>query len=257
MSSTVLHEVKGSALWITINRPEKRNAIDQSVIDGIGAGIALAQTLPEVRAIVLTGHGTSIFCAGADLQPGKGFGFDFSQPTLPLANLMRLARACPLPILGRINGTCLAGGMALLAMCDLAAAAEDVAFGLPEVKVGVFPMQVVALLQDLVPRRVMHEWCLTGERFGAQAAQAAGLLNAVTPAEGLDACIQRWVDSLSQASPTALRRGKHALKAMEGMGPDQALAYAEGQIAVMTLTEDAQEGMAAFNQKRRPAWTGR
>lgn len=257
MALNVLHEQKGSALWITINRPDKRNAIDQSVIDGISEGITLAQANPDVRAIVLTGHGNTIFCAGADLQPGKGFGFDFSQPTLPLANLMRQARACPLPIIGRINGTCLAGGMALLAMCDLAVAASDASFGLPEVKVGVFPMQVVALLQDLVPRRVMHEWCLTGERFDALAAQQAGLLNAVMPAAELDAQVERWVKSFEQASPTALRRGKFALKAMESMAVDQALPFAETQIAVMTLTEDAKEGMAAFNEKRRPVWTGR
>jgi methylglutaconyl-CoA hydratase len=257
MALTVLHEKKGSALWITINRPEKRNAIDQTVIDGISEGIALAQASPEIRAIVLTGHGDTIFCAGADLQPGKGFGFDFSQPTVPLANLMRQARQCALPVIARVNGTCLAGGMALLSMCDIAVATQEATFGLPEVKVGVFPMQVVALLQDLVPRRVMHEWCLTGERFDAQAARQAGLLNAITQYADLDAQVERWVKSFAQASPTALRRGKFALKAMEGMAIDQALTYAEAQIAVMTLTEDAREGMAAFNEKRTPAWTGR
>lgn len=257
MALTTLHEKKGSALWITINRPEKRNAIDQTVIDGISEGIRVAEADPSVRAIVLTGHGDTIFCAGADLQPGKGFGFDFSQPTLPLANLMRQARGCSLPVIARVNGTCLAGGMALLSMCDLAVADQTATFGLPEVKVGVFPMQVVALLQDIVPRRTMHEWCLTGERFDANTALQSGLLNAVVARADLDAQVERWVKSLEQASPTALRKGKFALKAMEGMAVNEALTYAEGQIAVMTLTEDAREGMASFNEKRRPVWTGR
>lgn len=257
MALNVLHEKKGAAFWITINRPEKRNAIDQSVIDGISDGIRQAESDPAVRAIVLTGHGDTIFCAGADLQPGKGFGFDFSQPTLPLADLMRQARASGLPIIARVNGTCLAGGMALLSMCDLAVADAKASFGLPEVKVGVFPMQVVALLQDLVPRRQMHEWCLSGERFDAQVALQSGLLNAVRATAELDEQVMRWVQSFEQASPTALRRGKFALKAMEGMAVHEALSYAEGQIAVMTLTEDAREGMAAFNDKRRPVWTGR
>ncbi len=253
----VLLEVRGQVQWITINRPEKRNAINAGVIAGIRAGLRAAQADPAVRAIVLTGAGDKAFCAGADLAPGKGFAFDHSRPSLDYADMLREAQACALPTIARINGTCMAGGMGLACMTDLAVAAEHVLFGLPEVKVGVFPMQVLSLLQDMVPRRVMREWALSGEPFTAREAQAAGLVNRVVPAAELDAKTDWLVGRLADKSPTAIRRGKYAMRAMAAMSFEEALAYAEGQITLMTLTEDAKEGLAAFNEKRKPTWPGR
>ena len=253
----VLLECRGAAFWITINRPEKRNAIHAGVVESIREGLRQAHANPAVRAIVLTGAGEKAFCAGGDLQPGKGFAFDFSRPSIDYADLLRDAQNATLPIIARINGTCIAGGMGLLCMADMAVAADHALFGLPEVKVGVFPMQVLSLLQDLVPHRVVREWALTGEPISAQDALSAGLVNYVVNAQELDTKTQWLLDRLMDKSPTAIRRGKYAMRAMASMSFDQAIAYTESQIALLAMTEDAKEGLSAFNERRKPQWTGR
>ena len=253
----VLLERRGQAFWITINRPEKRNAIHGGVVAAMREGIRQAHADPEVRAIVVTGAGDKAFCAGGDLQPGKGFAFDFSKPSVDYADLLRDAQNATLPIIARVNGTCMAGGMGLLCMADMAVVADHALFGLPEVKVGVFPMQVLSLLQNLVPRRLVREWALTGEPIGAQEALDAGLVNYVVPTAELDAKTDWLLSRLVDKSPTAIRRGKYAMRAIEAMSFDQAIAYTETQIALLAMTEDAKEGLAAFNERRKPVWTGR
>ena len=253
----VLREKRGHAFWITINRPDKRNAINADVVAGIRAGYREAHSDPGVRAIVLTGAGDKAFCAGGDLQPGKGFAFDLSRPNVDYADLMREAQNATLPSISRVNGLCMAGGMGLLCMTDMAVAADHALFGLPEVKLGVFPMQVMSLLQELAPRRRVREWALSGEPFGAGEALDAGLLNQVVPAAELDARIDGLLSHIVDKSPTAIRRGKYAMRAIESMSFDQAIAYTESQIALLAMTEDAKEGLASFNEKRKPVWTGR
>ncbi len=253
----VLHDKRGAAFWMTINRPDKRNAINAEVIAGIRAGYRAAHADPEVRAIVLTAAGDKAFCAGGDLQPGKGFAFDLARPGIDYADLVREAQNATLPSIARVNGTCMAGGMGLLCMTDLAVAADHVLFGLPEVKVGVFPMQVMSLLQRIAPRRQVREWALSGEPFGAGEALQAGLLNHVVPVAELDAKVDWLLGRIVDKSPTAIRRGKYAMRAIEAMSFDQAIAYTESQIAVLAMTEDAKEGLLAFNEKRKPVWTGR
>jgi enoyl-CoA hydratase/carnithine racemase len=144
--------------------------------------------------------------------------------------------------------------MGLLGMTDLAIAASSAVFSLPEVRVGLFPMQACALLQDLVPRRVLREWSLCGDRFDAAAALRAGLVNAVVAPDALDAAVESFVDRLTAGSPLAMRRGLWALRRMEDCGFDDALAFGEAQIGLAALTEDAREGIAAFNEKRPPRW---
>ncbi|MBB5054119.1 enoyl-CoA hydratase/carnithine racemase [Afipia massiliensis] len=253
----VLHEKRGHAYWITINRPDKRNALNASVIAGIVDGYRRAHEDNDVRVIVLTGAGTKAFCAGADLQPGAGFAFDLSQPNLAYADMLRMAQNATKPTIARVNGVCMAGGIGLLCMTDMAVAADDVVFGLPEVKVGVFPMQVLSLLQAIAPPRLVREWCFTGEPFTASEAKDAGLLNHVVPAADLDAKVEWLVGRLIDKSPTAIRRGKYAMRALASMSFDQGIAYTESQIAVLAMTQDAKEGLAAFAEKRKPVWTGK
>ena len=147
--------------------------------------------------------------------------------------------------------------MGLLCMTDMAVASDQAVFGLPEVKVGVFPMQVMSLLQMLAPRRLINEWSLTGEPFDARAAQAAGLVNHVVPPADLDGKVDWLVGRLVDKSPTAIRRGKYAMRAIAAMSFDEAIAYTESQIALLGMTEDAKEGLAAFAEKRKPSWRGR
>lgn len=253
----VLHEQRGPAFWITLNRPDKRNAINAEVIAGIREGYRLAHANSEVRVIVLTAAGDKAFCAGGDLQPGQGFAFDLSRPNGDYADMLREAQNATLPSIARVNGVCMAGGMGLLCMTDMAVAADHVLLGLPEVKVGVFPMQVLSLLQDIAPRRVIREWALSGEPFSAAEALTAGLLNHVVPAAELDERTEWLIARIVNKSPTAIRRGKYALRAIEAMSFDQAIAYTESQIAMLAMTEDAKEGLASFNEKRKPIWTGR
>jgi len=253
----VLHDKRGHAFWITINRPDKRNALNASVIAGIVDGFRRAHEDNDVRVIVLTGAGDKAFCAGADLQPGAGFAFDLSQPNLAYADMLRMAQNATKPTIARINGVCMAGGIGLLCMTDMAVAADNVVFGLPEVKVGVFPMQVLSLLQAIAPPRLVREWCFTGEPFTAIEAKDAGLLNHVVPAAELDARVEWLVGRLIDKSPTAIRRGKYAMRALASMSFDQGIAYTESQIALLAMTQDAKEGLAAFAEKRKPVWTGK
>lgn len=250
----VLHERHGSALWITINRPARRNALTDEVLEGIARGYDSVHADSGVRAIVLTGAGDKAFCAGADLKPGQNFAFDHARPTTAYADLARRARSAQVPSIARVNGACMAGGMGLLGMVDLAVAASSAVFGLPEVRIGLFPMQACALLQDLVPRRVLREWSLCGDRFDAAAALRAGLVNAVVAPEALDAAVESFVERLTAGSPLAMRRGLWALRRMEDSGFDDALAFGEAQIGLAALTEDAREGIAAFEEKRPPRW---
>jgi methylglutaconyl-CoA hydratase len=257
MANEILHERRGAAFWITINRPERRNAINAAVIDGIVEGYRVAHEDSDVRVIVLTGAGDKAFCAGADLQPGQSFAFDPSRPNAPYADLLRTAQNATKPTIARVNGACMAGGMGFLSMTDMAVATDTASFGLPEVKVGVFPMQVLSLLQTLVPRRIVNEWCITGEPFDAAAALGAGLLNYVVPTADLDAKVEWLIGRIADKSPTAIRRGKYAMRAIAAMSFDEAVAYTESQIALLAMTEDAKEGVAAFAEKRKPVWTGR
>src|SRR3954464_13119117 len=257
-NTSVNLEKRGNAFWITINRPEKRNAINDDVVAGIAKGYRNAHDDAEVRVIVLTGAGDKAFCAGADLvNTGAAFAFDFAKPNVDYADLLRLAQNATKPSIARVNGVCMAGGMGLLCMTDMAVAADTALFGLPEVKVGVFPMQVMSLLQDIAPRRLINEWALTGEPFDARAALAAGLVNHVAPAAELDGKIDWLIDRIVDKSPTAIRRGKYAMRAIAAMSFDESIAYTESQIALLAMTEDEKEGLKAFSEKRKPVWTGR
>jgi len=257
-TSSVILEKRGPALWIIINRPEKRNAINGDVIAGIARRYRTAHDDKDVRMVVLTGAGEKAFCAGADLQnTGGAFAADFSRPNVDYADLLRLSQNATKPAIARVNGVCMAGGMGLLCMTDMAIAADHVMFGLPEVKVGVFPMQVMSLLQAMAPRRIVNEWALTGEPFDAKIAQAAGLLNYVVPQAELDAKLEWLIGRITDKSPTAIRRGKYAMRAIASMSFDESIAYTESQIALLAMTEDAKEGLKAFAEKRKPSLPGK
>jgi enoyl-CoA hydratase/carnithine racemase len=246
--------LRGPVLWLTITREERRNAMSHSVLAGMGQAIATAQTLREIRAVVITGSGTKAFCAGADLQSAQAFTTDYSEPHGHLAQLLRVAKASTVPLIARVNGACMAGGMGLMSMCDMAVAASHAVFGLPEVKVGVFPAQVLSVLQHLIPRRKLAEMCLTGEPITSAQALEVGLVNYVD--DDVDAKLQWLLDRLLDKSPAAIRRGLYTMKKVEAMAFEESMAFTESQIALFTLTDDAKEGQAAFQQKRKPQWKG-
>jgi enoyl-CoA hydratase/carnithine racemase len=251
--SDIRIETRGRVLWITIDREERRNALNKAVIAGIEGAIAGMD--PGVRAIVLTAVGRRAFCAGADLSGGTGtFTLGLDEPMTDFGKLARLVRTVGVPIVGRINGDCVAGGMALMSICDLVVVADHARFGLPEAKVGVFPMQVLVYLRSLIGARHVNEMCLTGELINAARAHEIGLVNYVVPFEELDARVDALLGKLAAMSPVAMKRGKYAIAAMQAMPFTEALAFAETLITVTSLTGDAAEGLAAFNEKRKPRW---
>ena len=254
----VLIETRGAVQWITINREERRNAMNDAVCFGIIDGLTAAAAYPYVRAVVLTGAGDKAFCAGADLSAGSGsFKYDYSKMGVAFVRLMKTARDLTLPLIARVNGHAMAGGMGMLGMCDMAIAVDNARFGMPEVKIGVFPLQIMAVLQRLIPQRKLYEMALTGEPISAAEALALGLLNYVVPPSELDAKIGWLLDRMLDKSPAAIRRGKYAMRRTEQMNFDNAADFMEAQIGLLALTEDAAEGRQAFIEKRPPVWPGR
>lgn len=251
----LLEERRGPVVWLTINREERRNAISAAVLAGLSDALARANKDRDVRAIVITGAGTRAFCAGADLQSGQSFKFDYSEPHAGFANLFRQAKQSVVPLIARVNGACMAGGMGIMGMCDMAVASDQAIFGLPEVKVGLFPAQVLSVLGHLIPRRVLAEMCLTGEPLTAAQALNYSLINYVS--EDLDGKLQWLLERLLDKSPAAIRRGLYTMKTIEAMSFEESMAFTESQIGLFALTDDAAEGQAAFREKRPPQWSGR
>ena len=247
-------ELRGPVLWLTITREERRNAMSHGVLAGLAQAITQTQSDRSVRAIVVTGAGSKAFCAGADLQNAQAFTTDYSEPHGHLAQLLRVAKASYVPLIARVNGACMAGGMGLLAMCDLAVASSHAVFGLPEVKVGVFPAQVLSVLQHLIPRRTLVEMCITGEPISSAQALEYGLVNYVD--EDVDAKLAWLLARMLDKSPAAVRRGLYTMKKVEAMAFEESMAFTESQIALFTLTDDAREGQKAFQEKRKPVWAG-
>ena len=258
LGDELLVERQGPVLRLTLNRPQRRNALTDALILGLRDAILDAARDRDLRVIVLTGAGDKAFCAGADLTPGDTpFVPNVTRLHSPFGELFRAVHACPIPIVARINGLCLAGGLGLFGMCDMAVAADTAKFGMPEVKIGLFPMQILTVLRDLIPARFLNEMCFTGRPIDAQAAYAVGLLNRVVPYAELDAAVDALVAELVAASPTAVRRGKYAIRATESMSFHEMMAFTETSLTPMIQTEDAREGLAAFNERRPPNWPGR
>jgi enoyl-CoA hydratase/carnithine racemase len=256
----VLYEVRGPAAWLTINRPDRRNALSDEVIEGLIDGLDRAAADPEVRVVVLTGAGDKAFCAGADLTgtmaPQEGRVDQHDRRGRIAALLTRIGRH-PRPVVARVNGIALAGGFGLMMACDLVVAAEDVEFGTPEINLGLWPFMISAVIARNIPRKIALEMTMTGRRFTAEEAARWAMVNRVVPRSELDAEIDRLVEELASKSPLVMRLGKESFGRIEDMGLDAALAYLNAMLTVDLESEDVVEGVGAFLEKRRPDWKGR
>lgn len=253
----VIVQVRDQACWITINRPAVHNTITDVVMGEVRQALVDAETLPGVRAIVLTGAGDKTFCAGGQLKPtadGSPFALEPGRFDNPVADLFRAMERCNLPLIARVNGGAFGGGVGLVCACDFAIAADTALFGTTEAKVGVFPMMILPLLMRVIPRRQLQEMCFLAERFPAEKAQALGIVNRVVAPGQLDAAVQDWVNRLAANSPVALRIGRRAFSAMSDMSLGDALNLAQAQIALLSQSEDTREGMKAFAERRAPVW---
>lgn len=243
---------------VTLARAQKRNALATKTVGELSAALAEAEADDEVRVVVLTGTGEKAFCAGGDLAGDLGKPFlEGHEGRRAYGRLLVQMRRLGRPLIARVNGYALGGGLGLVAVCDLAVAADDARFGTPEVNLGLFPWMIAAVLYRTLPAKAVNELILTGEKIDAEAARAMGLVNRVVPRADLDAAVADLAGKVAGKSPAILRLGRRGLATMADMPFDGAVEFLASQLSLNTLTEDAMEGVAAFMQKRPPEWKGR
>jgi enoyl-CoA hydratase/carnithine racemase len=242
---------------ITLHYPERRNAIGPQMCNELLWALEDAHADDDTRVIVLTGEGKA-FCAGGDFAQMTG-GAD--GPALPpkgdYADLLLAMVRADKPIVARVNGAAMGGGLGLVASSTFAIADADASLGTPEINVGLFPMMIMAVLARIVPRRKLMEMMLFGKKMTADDALAAGLVNRVAPAGELDAVVASFTSELLSKSPSTLRLGLRAFVAQDDLDLEKALPMLRERLGECLGTEDAREGLMAFLEKRAPVWKGR
>jgi enoyl-CoA hydratase len=255
----VRYEVADGVATVTLNNPEKRNMLSGQMLAELVDAMKRARDDTDARAVVLTGAGDKVFCAGADLG---GFAADAPLVAKHFATDLFLEFFRLMPRLGKpslcaANGHVLAGGMGLALSCDLLIAKEGATFGTPEINVGAFPYMIMAIIYRNVPRKKVNEMMLLGERLSAEQAVEYGLANKVVPAGEFDAAVAEWAGKLASKSPVLMRLGHDAMYRQQDMAVDDALDYLRSQLSLTFSTEDIVEGVTAFFEKREPQWKGR
>ena len=251
------YELIGSRALLTIDDAEHHNPMSNELMSDLAAAVVTAASTDEVRAIVLTGAGDKAFSAGGDLR--GGFVDDpvaTHSDRRALVELIRALRGSRKPTVARVNGNALGGGFGLAAACDIVIAADHAVFGTPEIRLGLWPMMITAVLQPLVPQKALFEMMATGQLISAVEAMRLGVVSRVVPAAQLDAAVDETVDALAAVSPAAMAFGKDAFYTASNMDFDTALDYLQTGLTALATTHDAREGVAAFSEKRDPEWRG-
>jgi enoyl-CoA hydratase len=257
--SDLLVERTGAVLRLTINREAKRNALSGEVLRGMRDAVAEVGPDDETRVVVVAAAGDKVFCSGADLgvMTNDATGLEQHEGRGLLRDVVLGFRACPRPVVARVQGLCLAGGLGLAMGCDVVLASSAAAFGLPEVDLGLWPFMVSALLARHVSPKHGMDLMVSGQRIDAEAAYRMGLVSRVFPAASYASEVDAYVDRLAGLPPVALRLGKAAWAAAEETPLAPALEAMQAQLSLLTTTQDAAEGVAAFFEKRPPRYTGR
>lgn len=243
---------------VTLNRPEVRNAFNDEVIAELAATLAEYGARPEVRCIVLAGNGPS-FCAGADLNWMKRMASYTHEENVAdaraLAQMLRVLYRCEKPTIARVQGDAYAGGMGLVAACDVAVAVDTANFCLSEVRLGLIPATISPYVIRAMGPRAAHRYFLTAERFGAAEAHRIGFVHEVVPAERLDATVNAIAQSFVAAGPAAIKACKALVQDVAGEEIDNGLIERTVQgIADIRASEEGREGIQSFLGKRKPNW---
>jgi methylglutaconyl-CoA hydratase len=248
MSDAVLCEISGGVATVTLNQPDSRNAMTPALLDGLGASIDAAASDDSVRVIVLTNKGPA-FSAGADL---KGGGLAPSKFDLP--QILAAIQDAPKPVVGRIAGHCMGGGVGLAAVCDISIARSDVRFGFTEVRIGAAPAIISVVCLPKMRRGDALELFLSGERITAERARQVGLINFVAVEDEFDAQVGSIIGKLQAGGPLALAASKRLVLDVPGLDRETAFSRTAQTSRQLFSSPEAQEGMAAFREKRPPSW---
>ena len=250
---------EGGVLTVALHNPARKNAIGPRMIQELLCALADGAEEASVRVLVITGTGDA-FCAGGDfaqMTAGSGEAADDLPPGGDYADLLRTMVTFPKPIVARVNGHAMGGGLGLVAASHFAVAARGAKLGTPEIHVGLFPMMIMAVLARVVSRRRLLEMMLFGERMDADQAVAAGLVNGAVEPPDLDAAVQQLTSAILSKSPITVRLGLEAFAAQDGLGLEEALPMLRDRLAGCLATDDAREGLTAFLEKRPPQWSGK
>jgi len=254
---TIRLEIKDKVAWVILNRPEVRNAFNATMISEMTEVFKVINNQGYLRVVVVTGEGKG-FCAGADLNWMKGvvnYSYDENlQDSQNLSDMFELMANCPLPTIARVNGPAIGGGAGMVAVCDIVIASENAVFSLSEVKLGLVP----ACISPYVIRRMgdknCREYFLTGERLTAGKAYLAGLVNQVVTEDKLNETVENRVKQLISSGPNALAWCKQLLDKVPPMNQKEYGVYTAEVITKLRMSDEGQEGMKAFFEKRKPKW---
>jgi len=255
----ITYEVAAGVATIALDEPETRNALSDEVLAELIVALEAARDDDAVRCVVLTSTHESVFSSGGNLG---GFASDvalvhkhFATERFP--RVFRLLADLGKPSICAANGHVLAGALGLALACDLVIAKEGARFGTPEINIGLFPFMIMALIYRNVGRKKTAELMLLGEQFSAADAERLGIVNRVVPADQFSAAVDDWAQQLARKSPVLMKLGKDAMARQQDMAYDDAIDFLRSQLTIAFATEDIQEGVQAFFEKREPEWTGR
>jgi methylglutaconyl-CoA hydratase len=243
---------------VTLARPDVRNAFDEAMIEDLTRAFGGFVAGGELRAVVLAGEGKT-FCAGADvnwMRRAAGFSPEENRDDARrMARMLRTIDTCPLPVVGKIRGAAIGGGVGLTAVCDIAVAAAETVFSLAEVKLGILPAAISPYVLRAIGARNARDCFLTGERFDAAEARRIGLVHAVAEEADLDAAVERKVDAILTSGPEAVAAAKKLIDRVARMEIDDAFPVTADAIAERRASAEGKEGLTAFLEKRRPSWS--
>lgn len=255
----IIIEKKNGVATLLLNRPKVHNALSGEMMEKFIQACEELSNDPEIVVVVLKGAGEKSFCSGADLggMSDNNSVIEFKDHVTKYRDCLLALRKMKKPVIGAINGYALAGGLGLAVSCDLAYAKESAQFGAPEINVGLWGMMISSSLVNSIGSKKTFELMYTGNRIDAEKAKEMGLVNDVFSAEEFEEKVNEIAEKLSTKNPVALNQGRESLYMIQNMDYESSLTYLRDQVVVLSRTEDYNEGMAAFKEKREPVWTGR